>query len=97
MRNHYRTLQVARDAEPEVIESAYKALSRKHHPDRNTPEDSETSTRRMQAINEAYTVLRDPAKRAAYDAQLGPEDVSMWDTFLEHGLVGVAIRIAAGD
>jgi len=87
--DHYRTLQVTRDAEPEVIERAYKALSLKHHPDRASAAQSERATRRMQELNEAYRVLKDPARRRAYDATLAPEHASGWDVFLERGLWGL--------
>jgi DnaJ-domain-containing protein 1 len=40
-RDPYRTLQVAEDAEPEVIEAAYRGLARKYHPDTSTSSDSE--------------------------------------------------------
>ncbi|PKQ15434.1 MAG: hypothetical protein CVT67_09440 [Actinobacteria bacterium HGW-Actinobacteria-7] len=87
--DHYRTLQVTRDAEPEVVERAFKALSRKYHPDLNGVGDREQSTRRMQAINEAYAVLRDPARRRAYDLTLAPDRGGAWEQFLERGLVGL--------
>lgn len=89
--DHYRTLQVTRDADPEVIERAYKALSLKHHPDRVPASARGDATRRMQRINEAYRVLRDPALRRSYDASLPPEGQSAWDTFLERGLVGMFV------
>lgn len=87
--DHYRTLQVTRDAEPEVIERAFKALSLKHHPDVVGEPHREAATRRMQAINAAYTVLRDPRRRREYDASLPPEGTGGWDRFLEDGLVGL--------
>jgi DnaJ-class molecular chaperone len=87
--NHYRTLQVARGADPEVIERAYKALSLKYHPDRVEASQRAEATRRMQRINEAYSVLRDSAQRRAYDAGLPPEGAEGWDRFWESGLLGL--------
>ena len=87
--DHYRTLQVTRDAEPEVIERAYKALSLKYHPDHVAAADRLRATRRMQTINEAYAVLRDPARRKAYDAELPPEGTDGWERFWEAGLFGL--------
>ena len=65
-RDYYKTLQVDAEAEPEVIAAAYRRLSLKYHPDTNTAADA---TLRMQQINEAYDVLRDPGKRARYDRE----------------------------
>ncbi len=89
--DHYRTLQVTRDAEPEVIERAYRALAMKYHPDRaGRGAAGPSATRRMQRINEAYAVLRDPERRSRYDATLPPEDgIHGWDRFWEAGLVGL--------
>lgn len=90
--DHYRTLQVTRDAEPEVVERAYKALCRKYHPDRHGPDGGAAATRRMQEINEAYRVLGDPAARRAYDSTLTPERSRGWDVFMERGLVGLFLE-----
>jgi curved DNA-binding protein CbpA len=58
----YAVLQVAPHAEPEVLRAAYRALAQKYHPD--VAGGSEAT---MTAINNAWAVLRDPAKRAALD------------------------------
>jgi diguanylate cyclase (GGDEF)-like protein len=63
--DYYAILQVHFLAEPEVIESAYKRLAKKYHPDVNRAAGADA---RMQKINEAYETLRDAAKRRAYDA-----------------------------
>lgn len=60
---HYETLGVRADATAAEIRDAYRALARRHHPDR-APVDAGT----MAAINEAYRVLGEPARRAVYDA-----------------------------
>jgi len=87
--DHYRTLQVTRNADAEVIDRAYKALSLKYHPDRVTAGQRAAATQRMQRINAAYSVLRDPGRRRAYDATLPPEGADGWDRFLENGLLGL--------
>ncbi len=89
--DYYRVLQVRRDAEPEVIERAYKALSLKYHPDVAPPHQRPAATKRMQLINEAYGTLKDPSARRRYDATLPPEGMprTAWDEFWEKGLVGL--------
>ena len=61
---YYQVLQILPDAAPAEVEAAYRRLARQYHPDLNKAPDA---TGRMQALNEAYAVLRDPRKRAAYD------------------------------
>jgi len=58
----YEVLQVSPRAEPEVIRAAYRTLARKYHPDMGG------SAARMIALNDAWDVLGDPARRAEYDA-----------------------------
>lgn len=66
-KDYYQTLGVARDASDEVIKKAFRKLARKYHPDVSKESNAEA---RMKEVNEAYAVLSDPQKRAAYD-QLG--------------------------
>jgi len=66
-RDYYQILGVARDETADNIKKAFRKLARKYHPDVSKEPDAEL---RMKEINEAYTVLSDPEKRAAYD-QLG--------------------------
>lgn len=62
----YKVLQVDPEADPDVIQAAYRRLAQKHHPDRSTGDDA---ARRMIAINAAWEVLRDPERRARYDVE----------------------------
>lgn len=64
--DYYTILQVAPQAESAVIEAAYRQLARLYHPDVNAAPEA---LARMQAINDAYAVLRDPARRAEYDTR----------------------------
>lgn len=63
--SHYENLKIARDASADEIRAAYRALTRKHHPDRNP--DNADSERVMSVINVAYGVLSDPFKRGDHD------------------------------
>ena len=64
-RDYYEVLGVDRDADGEALKKAYRRLAMKHHPDRN-PDDADAELRFKEA-KEAYEVLNDPRKRAAYD------------------------------
>lgn len=66
-KDYYQALGVARDASQDDIKRAYRRLARKYHPDVSTENDAEE---RFKSIGEAYEVLKDTEKRAAYD-QLG--------------------------
>ncbi|WP_028874560.1 DnaJ C-terminal domain-containing protein [Tepidiphilus margaritifer] len=63
-RDYYEILGVPRTATAEEIKKAWRKLARKYHPDVSKEPDA---AERMKEINEAYEVLSDPEKRAAYD------------------------------
>ena len=63
--SHYENLKVARDASADEIRAAYRALTRKHHPDRNP--DNADAQRVMSVVNVAYGALSDPVKRSEHD------------------------------
>jgi curved DNA-binding protein len=66
-KDYYAVMGVARTASADEIKQAYRKLARKFHPDVSKEPDAEA---RFKELGEAYEVLRDPARRAAYD-QLG--------------------------
>ena len=63
-KDYYETLGVARGASQEDVKRAYRRLARRYHPDVSKAADAES---RFKEIGEAYEVLKDPGKRAAYD------------------------------
>lgn len=98
-KDYYKVMGLARDAKPEDIKKAYRQLARKYHPDVSKEKNAEA---RFKDIGEAYEVLKDAEKRAAYD-QLGanwkagqdfraPPD---WNSASEFGGKGFSEREAA--
>jgi molecular chaperone DnaJ len=65
-RDYYEVLGVSRDASEAELKKAYRRLAMKHHPDRNSS-DSEGSDVKFKEAKEAYEVLSNANKRAAYD------------------------------
>lgn len=61
MQDHYKTLGVARNASQDEIKSAFRRLAKQHHPDLGG------DPIKFKSLNEAYSILSDPAKRAEYD------------------------------
>ena len=99
-RDYYQILGLARDATSADLKKAFRKLARRYHPDVSKETDAEV---RMKEVNEAYAVLSDPEKRAAYD-QIGqgyqpgqefrpPPD---WDNGFEFSGHGFSAGEAAG-
>ena len=63
-KDYYEIMGIERDATQDEIKRAYRKLARKYHPDVSKASDAEE---RFKDIGEAYAVLKDPDKRAAYD------------------------------
>ena len=68
-RDYYEVLGVAKNAEGDVIKSAYRKLSKQFHPDKAVKQGitKEEAEKKMGNINEAYEVLSDPELRARFD------------------------------
>ncbi|HSV02212.1 MAG TPA: DnaJ domain-containing protein, partial [Phenylobacterium sp.] len=65
MRDYYEILGVQRGCDDGALKQAFRKLAMEHHPDRNG--GCEDAASRFKEINEAYSILSDPQKRAAYD------------------------------
>ena len=63
--DYYESLGVARGADDAALKSAFRKAAMKYHPDRNP--DDPSAEQKFKEVNEAYEVLSDPQKRAAYD------------------------------
>ncbi|HAL39471.1 MAG TPA: molecular chaperone DnaJ [Polaromonas sp.] len=66
-KDYYDTLGVPKNASDEDIKKAYRKLAMKHHPDRNQGDKSKVSEEKFKEAKEAYEILSDDSKRAAYD------------------------------
>ena len=64
-RDYYEILDVARNASDDEIKKAYRKLAMKYHPDRN--QDNPSAEEKFKEVKEAYEMLSDSQKRAAYD------------------------------
>lgn len=81
-RDYYAVLGLPRNAAEDEIKKAYRRAALQWHPDRN-PQRQQEAEERFKEVTEAYSVLMDPQKRAAYDryghAGLGPQPFSGFD------------------
>lgn len=70
----YDVLRVPRGAAADEIKDSYRALALLHHPDKSTTQEA---AREFALLQEAWETLRDPVKRAEYDAHLAATDVDV--------------------
>ncbi len=80
-RDYYEALGVPKNASEEEIKKAYRKLAMKHHPDRNQGDSAKSAEEKFKEIKEAYEMLSDAQKRAAYD---------------QHGFAGVDPNMRGG-
>ena len=66
-RDYYDVLGMTKNASDDDIKKAYRKLAMKHHPDRNQGDDAKKSEEKFKEAKEAYEILSEPQKRAAYD------------------------------
>ena len=69
MKDYYKILEISPNASFDVIKGAYRALVKKMHPDTHPDEDETVWEKTIEEVNEAYEVLSDEKKRAAYDIE----------------------------
>ena len=73
-RTLYDVLEVSQQASLIVVKAAYRSLAQSLHPDKNS--GTEAAGDRLAEINDAYSILSDPAKRLRYDRTLGLHEAS---------------------
>ena len=82
-RDCYEVLGISRNATPDEIKKSYRKLALQYHPDKNRGEQA--SEEKFKEVSEAYEILRDPEKRAAYDrfghSAFGPGTRGGWGGF----------------
>ena len=66
-KNYYEILEISPNASPEIIEKAYKTLTRKYHPDIQPKDQLKDAENQFKEIVRAYEVLSDPEQRTEYD------------------------------
>ena len=80
-RDYYETLGVPKNASEEEIKKSYRKMAMKHHPDRNQGDTAKVAEEKFKEAKEAYEMLSDGQKRAAYD---------------QHGFAGVDPNMRGG-
>jgi molecular chaperone DnaJ len=80
-RDYYETLGVPKNASEDEIKKSYRKLAMKHHPDRNQGDSAKVAEEKFKEAKEAYEMLSDSQKRAAYD---------------QHGFAGVDPNMRGG-
>jgi len=75
--DYYELLQISPNADPDMIHRVYRMLAQRYHPDNADSGDEKT----FRAITDAYKVLSDPEKRAAYDVNLHAYRQVRWRIF----------------
>jgi hypothetical protein len=75
--DYYEILQISPNADPDMIHRVYRLLAQRYHPDNTESGDEKT----FRAITEAYRVLSDAEKRAAYDVNLHSQRRLRWRIF----------------
>jgi curved DNA-binding protein CbpA len=78
-RDYYEVLQLSPNADSETIERVFRLLAKRYHPDNNRTGDTE----KFNLLSEAFRVLSDPEKRAAYDVRYDKTKETKWQIIQE--------------
>lgn len=92
--DHYVVLGVSRDATPEELKSAHRALSRRYHPDKGSNTPAEIA--KFHLVQEAYKTLSNKHRRATYDRGIDPPDSLMELFKRNHGKRELDVMLPAG-
>ena len=77
--DYYEDLQISPNADVEMIERVFRMLAKRYHPDNKQTGNAD----KFNTLNDAYRVLSDPEKRAAYDVKYDQERAASWKIFEE--------------
>lgn len=91
--DYYNILQVSPDCDAKVLESAYRFLAKKHHPDRS----GSASSTKFNEVIEAYKVLRNPEQRAEYNLLYAQHNWQDWSKFHSSNEAEVEEKSALND
>ena len=75
--DHYEVLQLSQNADSDTLERVFRLMAKRYHPD--NPDSGNEDT--FREVHEAYEVLTDPARRAAFDVQYDTHKSMQWQVF----------------
>jgi curved DNA-binding protein CbpA len=75
--DHYEVLQLSQSADSDTLERVFRLMAKRYHPD--NPDSGNEDT--FREVHEAYEVLTDPARRAAFDVQYDKHKSMQWQVF----------------
>ena len=75
--DHYEVLQLSQNADSDTLERVFRLMAKRYHPD--NPDSGNEDT--FREVHEAYEVLTDPARRAAFDVQYDKHKSMQWQVF----------------
>ena len=82
--DHYEVLQLSQTADSDTLERVFRLMAKRYHPD--NPDSGNEDT--FREVHEAYEVLTDPARRAAFDVQYDKHKSMQWQVFDQNATRG---------